>query len=201
VNQSDPLKENRVLTVKELLKIASVTPRIAVMVANLTTIISSPISALGASFAIGYRVPSRILRNILIRLRGREPGTSLWIAFSSALFSAAFDYNWRLVLVRPRWISSCDGFRVPSDSSESEKLGFQGFLYVNDEIKKQAIQPTLIGADAVWIHAHGGGFMAGEARQYHTTYRRWIRRALDLHGLDLRILAVEYRKGALNLYD
>jgi hypothetical protein len=164
------------------------------MVANLTIILSSPISALGAFLAISYRVPSRILRNIIIRLGGGNPGTSLWLAFSSALFSSAFDYNWRLVLVRPRWISSYDGFAIPPEGSKSEKLEFKGFLYVNDGIKKQTEQPTLVGADAVWIHAHGGGFMAGEARQYHDTYRRWVRKALNEHGLDLRILAVDYRK-------
>ncbi|RFU35560.1 hypothetical protein B7463_g785, partial [Scytalidium lignicola] len=123
---------------------------------------------------------------------GGDPGTSLWIAFSTSLFSATFDYNWRLVLVRPRWISSYDGFPFPPEKTSSKDLGFQGFLYVNNEMKKQPTQPTLVGADAVWIHAHGGGFMAGEARQYHATYRRWVRKALKDYSLDLRILAVEY---------
>ncbi len=164
------------------------------MVANITTIVSSPITALGAFLAICYRAPTRILRHLSIRLVGGDPGTSLLIAISTSVFSATFDYNWRLILVRPRWISSYDGLPFPAGTTSSKKLGFKGYLYVNDKIKKQPKQPTLVDADAVWIHAHGGGFMAGEARQYHTTYRRWVRKAMKDYGLDLRILAVEYRK-------
>lgn len=164
------------------------------MVANLTAILSSPFASAGALLAICYRVPSRVIRHIFLRCLGKDPGSSLWLAFSTSLFSAAFDYNWRLVLVRPRWIGRCDGFPFPPDTEMSKDRGFKGFLYVNDGLKKQSDQPKLAGADAVWIHAHGGGFMAGEARQYHNTYRRWVERARKHFDMDLRILAVEYRE-------
>lgn len=162
------------------------------MVAHLSTILSSPLSALGALLAICYRVPKRVLRNVLLRLTGNDPGTSLWLAISSSLFSAGFDYNWRLVLVKPRWMDRRDGFAFPA--SASEKDDFVAYLYVNEQVKGSSTMPTLAGADAVWIHAHGGGFMAGEARQYHNTYKRWVNKAKDNYGIDLRILAVDYRQ-------
>jgi hypothetical protein len=164
------------------------------MVANFSTIVFSPVASTLTFLAICYRLPKRTLRNILIRLKGRDPGTSLWLAFSTSFFSASLDYNWPLVLVRPRWIGRYGGVPYPPKNVKPNDAGFEGFLYINDKLKDQATQSTIHGADAVWIHAHGGGFKMGEARQYHTTYRRWIRKALKDYGLDLRILAVEYRK-------
>lgn len=162
--------------------------------ANLSTIVFSPVASTLTFLAICYRLPKRTLKNILIRLQGRDPGTSLWLAFSTSFFSASLDYNWPLVLVRPRWIGRYDGVLYPPKGAKPRDAGFEGFLYVNDKLKEKLTEPMLHGADALWIHAHGGGFKMGEARQYHTTYRRWVQTALEDYGLDLRILAVEYRK-------
>lgn len=139
-----------------------------------------------------------------------DPRTSIWLAFATSIFAPFLAYNWHLLLARPHWgINEKDGLIFPPDDDDlairkdrgekglgrikDERYGFYGFLYVSDKSPSFG-KAGLEGADAVWIHAHGGGFYAGEARQYHHTYKRWAEKAFEEFGMDLRILAVEYRE-------
>jgi acetyl esterase/lipase len=117
----------------------------------------------------------------------------------SAIFAATLSNNWRLLLARPRLAEEGTGTLFPPDLNSVEfqgdkdrKYGFHGYLYISHH-SPECRKRTLKGADAVWLHAHGGGFYAGEARQYHQTYMRWVNKAYAEFSLDLRLVAVEYR--------
>lgn len=175
-----------------------------------------------AVFEVLWRVPHRIGRHMLMCTKNcmwspnsttnitTEARTSLWIAVTTATFAPLLAHNWPLLLARPRWgIDARDGLIFPPDADDAtiaqrhgertlgqlkdNEYGFHGFLYANNDSASFG-ESVLEGADVIWLHVHGGGFYAGEARQYHHTYKRWVRRAKEEFGVDLRILAIEYRK-------
>lgn len=162
-------------------------------------ILSDPIGTFSALTEIAWRLPLRLATTSVNNLLpNQRPKTSLQVAAASSIFAPLLAHNWQLLLARPRrFIESGTGLLFPSDvGSETldkdRKHGFHGYLYISHHSKKFGTQ-SIEGADAVWIHAHGGGFYAGEARQYHHTYMRWVDKAWAQFGLDLRILALEYR--------
>lgn len=170
---------------------------------------------LWAVFEISWFLPWRILKGLFTRARpvldssrstDNSPATTLWLAMATAVFAPTLAHNWHLLLARPRiGVDVRDGLMyppTPGDETKAERtmaeeknreFGFHGFLYVS-HLSPAFGRSTLEGADAVWIHAHGGGFYAGEARQYHHTFMRWVEKAWKEHGIDLRILTVEYRE-------
>lgn len=119
------------------------------------------------------------------------------LAAATSVYAPAVTYNWRLLLSRPRFVDRKTGLLYPGDLDQrapdkDAKHGFHGYIYISHGSRKFGTQ-TLEGADAVWVHAHGGGFYAGEARHNHYTYMRWVDKAYKEFGLDLRIVSVEYR--------
>lgn len=190
-------------------------------------ILSEPRGTLLALLEISWRLPQRLLAAVfdpLLRLfrsgaEAQREATSIWIAIVTAIFAPLLAHNWHLLLARPRWgIDARDGLLFPEPTDDNinrngkrdnashseadcadrlnQRYGFHGFLYTSHSSKAFG-RATLKGADAIWLHAHGGGFYAGEARMYHHTYKRWVEKAHDDFDIDLRILAVEYRKSSV----
>jgi acetyl esterase/lipase len=170
---------------------------------HFSAVVTNPTGTLLAILDIVWRVPYRVGRSLYLRHLGTHhdvPSSSIWIATASSVFAACLRYNWKLLLARPRNIEPHTGLLFPASLSKTQPLnekdkqyGFHGYLYTS-HLSPAFGRSDLSGASAVWIHAHGGGFMIGEARQYHATYMRWVDKAYQDHGLDLRVLAVEYRK-------
>ncbi|OQU95628.1 hypothetical protein CLAIMM_01810 [Cladophialophora immunda] len=165
----------------------------------MTAVINNPIGTLRALFEICWRLPLRVLLACVKKSTpyyDPTPTTSIWLAMATAVFAPLLAHNWHLLLARPRNIDPRTAILFPPDVAATEtqkdrKHGFHGFLYTS-QMSPVFGKSTLKGADAVWLHAHGGGFYAGEARQYHDTYLRWVNKAYEEMSLDLRILAVEY---------
>lgn len=167
---------------------------------HLFAILEDPIGTLKAVFEIAWRLPLRVINSFGWRFFSNpdKPRTSVRIAAASAIFAPLLAHNWHLLLARPRWVESKTGLFFPPDiplgsSSPDHKYGSHGYLYTSHHSRKFGVS-SLERADAVWLYAHGGGFYAGEARQYHHTYMRWVDKAFRELGMDLRIVAVEYRR-------
>lgn len=83
-----------------------------------------------------------------------------------------------------------------SDIFYSEPAGHDTQSFVVDGVLTYAIPSIEFGglqkADAVYIHAHGGGFAIGHPLQYLEEYKRWVANAAR-HGKRLVILAPVYR--------
>ena len=163
--------------------------------------LAEPLGNVYAVLEICWRLPWRVAYAIIGKVTSSQvqpEQTSVWLAMATSIFAPFLAYNWHMLLARPTTIDPAAALLFPPDVNDKnpnkdETHGFHGFLYAS-ELSPAYGKPTLKGADAVWIHAHGGGFYAGEARQYHHTYLRWTNRAYQELGYDLRILAVEYRK-------
>lgn len=171
---------------------------------QLTSLLADPTAALKILAEISWRLPLRILVNLwqtIIPSNSEIPSrTSLRLAVATSIFAPTLTYNWHLLLSRPTRMEEGTGLLFPDIKSKSsnEIYGFHGFLYTSQHSEWFG-RSSLEGVDAVWIHAHGGGFYAGEARQYHNTYLRWVDKAYIDFSLDMRILAVEYRTLSLLL--
>lgn len=179
-----------------------------------SAVVNNVSGTLWAALEISWFLPWRMSQALCARAKralglstsADPPVTSLWLTLATAIFAPTLAHNWQLLLARPRvGIDGRDGLIYPptqGDKTKSERelakhysqaFGFHGFLYVSHS--SPAFESgTVVGADAVWIHAHGGGFYAGEARQYHHTFMRWVEKAWHEHATDLRILTVEYRE-------
>ncbi len=165
-----------------------------------SAVLGHPVDTALALWEISWRVPARVLRWARTRIwhQPNEPTTSLRVAVGTAVYAALMAHNWQLLLGRPRWGTDTRvGLLFPDDivneKNKDGKHGFYGYVYIGPHSPAFGSN-SLKGADAVWIHAHGGGFVCGEARMYHHCFMRWIDRAHRQFGVDLRILSVEYRK-------
>ena len=167
---------------------------------SLEAVLSDPVGCAKILIEIAWRLPLRVSLHFWESLFNfkRHPKTSLKLALATSVFAPTLGHNWPLLLARPRSVEPNTGLLFPENVLDGERdkdkeHGFHGFLYTGHASPKFG-KNTLDGADAIWIHAHGGGFYAGEARQYHHTFMRWVDKASEEFDIDLRILAVEYRK-------
>lgn len=162
------------------------------------------LSTIQIAAEISWRLPWRVIRAVVLKFLGGPDAkrTSLKLAASTAIFAPILDKNWHVLLRKPWGQTDVrEGLLFPSSdldqnlsaSTLDDSHGFHGYLYTSSRSPDFGTSVTA-GADALWIHVHGGGFYAGEARQYHHCYMRWVNKAYTQHGMDLRVLAVEYRK-------
>lgn len=167
-----------------------------------SAVLGDPRGTLYAVLNIAWLLPARLTRTALLHFwdlfhsddaankkHTNVRKTSIWLALATAVFAPLLEHNWHMLLARPWWgIEPRDGLLFPTDGDDkfrvdvdakqklSTKHGFHGYLYASKESPSYGA-PILKGADAIWLHAYGGGFYAGEARMYHSTYLRWVNKA------------------------